>query len=787
MKKLHLLKTMLLLCALVVGSSNLWAQSDKSATYTSNVTLPTSGSSASACTIIINETNYTGTKLGANKSGGSASITAPIGTRYIHLHVAAWNGKSTSFTYKVGSANAQSISGITSNSGIASNSPFTWGTTTGNSNPNSTNHYKVIDLGSALESETTITFASTSERVVFWGVNTEALPSGVTLKNGDDVVSSLDMNVGDDDITLTATVAPATANQNVTWESNNTSVATVSNGVVHAVGAGEATIKATSTLNTVYGTCVVTVTAGTDPSAVVSESALAFGDVEVGKTKNMTFTITPANLTSDLTIASGNDKYTVSPTSIDQDVKTPQTITVTAAPTALNDDMDGTITISGGGLSSNKTVTLSASPYQVSTVTLSATNGMIQQGGVTKTSITSRVGNTVTVTAVPNSGYVFDSWTATGATPASSNTEETEFTLTETEVTLTAIFIVDPRKNTTLDDETIPAPAANVGYGTKQTFVKDGLTWETDGYQPQGLAVIQLRTSGSPYLKVPDFSGNIQTITMSVTDASNSATSKNATTTTATLSFAATKNGSAVKSAGGTATNTIVIDLSKEEENYSTGYITSSGGARIWDITVTYIPTDINVSISSAKYATFSDHLARNFSGKGITVYTAKSDGTKVNLTEVEDGIVPANKGVVLYSASELNNVAIPVATTDPSNYDDANNELVGINVRTLVAKTASTKTNYILSNEASGVGFYLAADDGAYLPAHRAYLSTTSPATSRSFLGFDDETTGIESIDVSTENTNVAREYYNLNGQRVTTPTKGLYIVNGKKVIINK
>ena len=180
MKQKLLLKTMLLLCALVVGRSSVWAQSDYSALYTSNVTLPSSGTNVASCTVVIGGNNYDGTKLGKSGTGASASITAPIGTRYIHLHVAAWNGKTPGFSYTVGSGSAQSISGITSNTGIANNSPFTWSTADGNSNPNSTNHYKVIDLGSALESVTTITFASTSERVVFWGVNTEAAAISVT-------------------------------------------------------------------------------------------------------------------------------------------------------------------------------------------------------------------------------------------------------------------------------------------------------------------------------------------------------------------------------------------------------------------------------------------------------------------------------------------------------------------------------------------------------------------------------------------------------------------------------
>lgn len=145
---------------------------DWSSTYSSNITLPTSGTQASSCSISIGSTSYSGTKLGKSGGGGSASFTALKGTRYIHLHVAAWKDKSPGFTYKVGSGTAQSISGITSNSGIANNSPFTWGTGNSDKNPNSTDHYKVIDLGSALESDTSITFASTNDRVVFWGVNT---------------------------------------------------------------------------------------------------------------------------------------------------------------------------------------------------------------------------------------------------------------------------------------------------------------------------------------------------------------------------------------------------------------------------------------------------------------------------------------------------------------------------------------------------------------------------------------------------------------------------------------
>lgn len=97
----------------------------------------------------------------------------------------------------------------------------------------------------------------------------------------------------------------------------------------------------------------------TGPTITLSRSAINFGKVNYGSSKEETFTITPANLTSNLTISCDNDKYTVSPTSISKDETTAQTITVTASPTALADDMNGTITISGGGLEASETVTLS--------------------------------------------------------------------------------------------------------------------------------------------------------------------------------------------------------------------------------------------------------------------------------------------------------------------------------------------------------------------------------------------------------------------------------------------
>ena len=66
-------------------------------------------------------------------------------------------------------------------------------------------------------------------------------------------------------------------------------------------------------------------------------------------------------------------------------------------------------------------------------------------------------------------------------------------------------------------------------------------------------------------------------------------------------------------------------------------------------------------------------------------------------------------------------------------------------------------------------------------MAAGKAYLSV--PAGARQFIGFGNDATGI-SEELIAESEEFA-PYYDLQGRRVAQPTKGLYIVNGKKVII--
>ena len=187
------------------------------------------------------------------------------------------------------------------------------------------------------------------------------------------------------------------------------------------------------------------------------------------------------------------------------------------------------------------------------------------------------------------------------------------------------------------------------------------------------------------------------------------------------------------------------------------------------------VQEEVPVTISAAGWATYCSEYALDFTNvTGLTAYTASKEGTAVKFTKVT-GKVPANTGLLVGGTT----TNVPVcASADP-----VENLLEGVTEATV----KDAESIYVLMKGDKGLGFY--KNTNAFtVRANSAYLPAASVAASRSFISFDDETTGIEAINSNPETVKEnAREYYNLNGQRVTTPTKGLYIVNGKKVIINK
>ena len=158
----------------------------------------------------------------------------------------------------------------------------------------------------------------------------------------------------------------------------------------------------------------------------------------------------------------------------------------------------------------------------------------------------------------------------------------------------------------------------------------------------------------------------------------------------------------------------------------------------------------------------------------GLKAYIV-SDVTKtaVNLSETK-GVIGDGTGYILEGTAGAT-YNLPVVASAPS--------YVGLNKLYGSGDTPSSveaKSVYVLSNGK----FCLFT--GTEIPEHKAYLKkddvpTATEAHELTLVFGDDDATAIKNIKVGTED-NV---YYDLQGRRVLYPTKGLYIVNGKKVIV--
>ena len=186
-------------------------------------------------------------------------------------------------------------------------------------------------------------------------------------------------------------------------------------------------------------------------------------------------------------------------------------------------------------------------------------------------------------------------------------------------------------------------------------------------------------------------------------------------------------------------------------------------------------------------------------SDRSLKVYNATVSGGKLTLTE-RDKQVAKEEGVLLKTDGEYVNAKANEANVLEKASPDENH-LVATPAE---AKTV-TETDYILyrltykNQYKDNLGFYLGSSDGKSLKAipGKAYLKVSedaakapsSAALTRSFVfGGGSETTGIDGITIM--GTDVQRHgtiegIFDLQGRKISNPTKGIYIKNNKKVVI--
>lgn len=189
-----------------------------------------------------------------------------------------------------------------------------------------------------------------------------------------------------------------------------------------------------------------------------------------------------------------------------------------------------------------------------------------------------------------------------------------------------------------------------------------------------------------------------------------------------------------------------------------------------------YTPIE-TATISDAGFATYSpsSNVIVPTEESGIKVYTAKVEDNQINLTQVEAGkVLEAGTGYVVAGNENSYEFAL---TNEAAKAIEGNDLKVAGEGLTA---TADTKY-YVLTKRAGGVGFGKVANN-VKIPVGKCYINLTDAASKATFLSFGGETTGISNMEAAKANAN---EYFSLQGVKTMKPNKGIYIHNGKKVII--
>ena len=207
------------------------------------------------------------------------------------------------------------------------------------------------------------------------------------------------------------------------------------------------------------------------------------------------------------------------------------------------------------------------------------------------------------------------------------------------------------------------------------------------------------------------------------------------------------------------------------------------GESAFYSSTAVTMNLTANGPVDGAYWTTFYNKNYSFEADANTQVFKAELVGTKITLHEVANRVVDAGEGVVLKTTGGGN----PEMTlTTSASGDSQNNSLAGVSAP---AGVTADGTMYVLNNGSNGVGFYKLTA-GKTLGVGKAYLyysGTTAPG----FFGLDvdnENTTAINEHELN-ESHELSGAWYDLQGRKIANgqkPTaKGLYIVNGKKVMI--
>lgn len=204
-------------------------------------------------------------------------------------------------------------------------------------------------------------------------------------------------------------------------------------------------------------------------------------------------------------------------------------------------------------------------------------------------------------------------------------------------------------------------------------------------------------------------------------------------------------------------------------------YVTAKGNYQGQAVLYFEILRDMNLSFGQNTWVTYlaKENLAKP---ESVMAYIV-TNVTGSNVTVEETAYIPQGVAVLLEQVAVSDSYIASAWQGEETTFDD--NLLQGCTMATAVSSLTTANDIYVLYNNE-----FVKTISGT-IPANRCYLpvSKSLNAGARLAIGIEDDLTGISAVNskaITTEG-----NIYNLNGVRVQQPTKGLYIINGKKVVV--
>lgn len=164
----------------------------------------------------------------------------------------------------------------------------------------------------------------------------------------------------------------------------------------------------------------------------------------------------------------------------------------------------------------------------------------------------------------------------------------------------------------------------------------------------------------------------------------------------------------------------------------------------------------------------------------GVDAYIASEQGDAVVLQKIT-GALPKNTGVILSTDEAKDYIPVARTTEEIANITEGTNKLVATTGKAIESNVKA----YVLAKDGSNNAVFKLLDASKRAVAqYKAYLNMTESSLSAIKLLFGNTTTAINSAKTDVLN-NKPATMYDLNGRKVGKLQQGIYIVNGKKIIV--